>query len=107
MMRLTVLISLTAALAIPSILLFACSTTVERSADQVQMVTAGQKERQCKSLGTFTVDQRGGPDKPGAALTKARGEVARRGGNGIYVIANSVDWETGVVVNAEALQCQF
>ena len=107
MMRLTLRTSLTATLAIPSFLLFACSTTVERSVDQVQMVTAGQKERQCKSLGTFTVDQRGGPDKPGAALTKARSEVARRGGNGIYVISNSVDWETGVVVNAEALQCQF
>jgi len=107
MTRLTVRTSFTAALAIPPFLLFACSTTVERSVDQVQMVTAGQKERQCKSLGIFSVDQRGGPDKPGSVLTKARNEVSRRGGNGIYVISNSVDWETGASVNAEALQCQF
>jgi len=71
------------------------------------MVTAGQKERQCKSLGIFTVEQRGGPDKPGGALTKARNEALRRGGNGVYIISNSVDWEAGASVNAEALQCQF
>jgi len=94
-------------LAIPSFLLFACATTPERGVEDVQMVTAGQKERQCKSLGTFSVEQRSGPDKPGSVLTKARSEVLRRGGNGLYVISSSVDWETGASVNAEALQCQF
>ena len=97
----------TVVLAILSFLLFACATTLERGVEQVQMVAAGQKERQCKSLGTFTVEQRGGPDKPGGALTKARDEVLRRGGNGIFVISNNVDWEAGAAVNAEALQCQF
>ena len=94
-------------LAVPSFFLFACAATIEPSVEQVQVVTAGQKERQCKSLGTFTVDQRGGPNKPGGALNKALGEVSRRGGNAIYVISNSVDWEQGAAVNAEALQCKF
>jgi hypothetical protein len=73
----------------------------------VKIVTAEQKKTQCKSLGTFTVNQRGGPDKPGGALTKALNEVSRRSGNGMYVISSSVDWEEGAAVNAEALQCQF
>jgi hypothetical protein len=73
----------------------------------VQIVTAEQKEGQCKSLGTFTVNQRGGPDKPSGALTKALNEVSHRGGNGMHVISNSVDWEDGAAVNAEALRCQF
>jgi hypothetical protein len=94
-----------AALAI-SFLLVACATS-KPSAERVQVVTAGQKERQCKSLGTFKVDQRGGPDKPGNALNKAVNEVSRRGGNGIYVISSSVDWEDGASVSAEALKCQF
>jgi predicted small secreted protein len=94
-------------LAIPSFLLFACATTPGRGVEDVQLVTAGQKERQCKSLGTFSVVERSGPDKPGTVLTKARSEVVRRGGNGLYVISSSVDWEQGAAVSAEALQCQF
>jgi hypothetical protein len=97
----------TVALAIPFCLLFACASKSERSVEDVQMVTAGQKVRQCKSLGVFTENQRSGPDKPGSVLTKARSEVLRRGGNGLYVISSSVDWEQGAAVSAEALQCQF
>ena len=94
-------------LAIPSFLLFACATTTAPSVEWVKIVTAEQKERLCKSLGAFTVKQRGGPDKSGGALTKALNEVSHRGGNGMYVISNSIDWEEGAAVNAEALQCQF
>ncbi len=96
-----------ATLAIASLLLFACATTTAPSVEWVQIVTAGQKERQCKSLGTFTINQRGGPDKSGVAVTKALNEVSHRGGNGMYVISDSVDWEEGAYVNAEALRCQF
>ena len=94
-------------LAMPSLLLLACATTTAPSVEWVQIVTAGQKERQCKSLGDFTINQRGGPDKSGAAVTKALREVSHRGGNGMYVISNSVDWEDGASVYAEALRCQF
>jgi len=34
-------------------------------------------------------------------------EVTHRGGNGMYVVASSVDWEDGAAMDAEALQCQF
>ena len=101
-----VAVTVLALLPIPSFLLFACATTPAPSLERVQIVTAG-KSGQCKSLGTFTVIQRGGPDKPGAALTQALKEVSRRGGNGMLVISNSVDWEQGAAMTAEALQCQF
>jgi len=95
-----------ATLAIPSLLLFACATGPAPPVERVHILTAVQKSGQCKSLGTFTVSQRGGPDKPTAVLTQALREVSRRGGNGMHVISNSEDWETGAVMNAEAFQCQ-
>jgi hypothetical protein len=96
-----------ASLAMTSLLLLACASTPAPSDERVKIVTAVQKSGQCKSLGTFTIQQRGGPDKPTAALTKALKEVSRRGGNGMHVISNSDDWEDGTVINAEALQCLF
>jgi hypothetical protein len=84
----------------------ACASARRTGDENVQVVTLQQKER-CKSLGTFASEQRGGPDKPTAAMTKARNEVVRRGGNAIYVISSIVDWEAGATVNGEALQCAF
>jgi hypothetical protein len=99
-MRTAALLSLVA-------LLFGCAAAIEAGADRVQLVTPGQKERQCKSLGIFTVEHRVGPNKPGSAMNKALNETFRRGGNGIYVVSTSVDWAEGASVTAEALQCQF
>ena len=96
-----------ATLALPPLLLIACATSPSPSVERVQILTAVQKSGQCKSLGTFAVQQRGGPDKSTAALTKALKEVSRRGGNGMHVTSNSDDWEDGIVINAEAFQCQF
>jgi hypothetical protein len=96
-----------AALVTPLFLFLGCATSLQPGAEKVQVVTAGQKERQCKSLGIFTMDQRLGPNKPGNALNKALNEVSRRGGNGIYLISNSVDWAEGAAVSAEALQYQM
>ena len=82
---------------IPALLAAACASTPQAPAERVKA--------ECKSLGTFSVNQRGGPDKPSAAMRKAIDEVTSRGGNGLYVIANTVDWEEGATVNAEALHC--
>jgi hypothetical protein len=97
----------TAALLVPVCLLLACATTLEPGAERVQVVTAGQKERQCKSLGVFTTEQRLGPNKPGNAMNKALNEVIHRGGNGIFVVSSAVDWAEGASTTAEALKCQF
>ena len=90
-----------------SFLVLACAAAPTPSSERVQILSAGQKSAQCKSLGTFTVTQRGGPNKATVVYSQALREVSRRGGNGMYVISNSDDWEDGAAMNAEALQCQY
>lgn len=89
------------------LLLNGCATTLAANAASVQIVTATQKEHECKSLGVVNTEQRVGPNKPGNAMNKALNEVAARGGNGIYVISNNIDWAEGASVTAEALKCDF
>ncbi|QJR09260.1 hypothetical protein DSM104443_00297 [Usitatibacter rugosus] len=96
-----------AILVFPSLVLLACSSTPTPIPERVQLVTAAQKDGHCKSLGAFTVVQRGGPDKQMAVLIKGMGEVTKRGGNGLYVVSTSIDVEDGATMNGEALQCLF
>ena len=84
-----------------------CATTLDAGAEKVQIVTAGQKERICQSLGVVSVEQRVGPNKPSNAMNKAINEVARKGGNGLFVVSSNVDWAEGASVTAEALRCNF
>lgn len=84
-----------------------CATQLDASAEKVQVVTGAQKERLCQSLGIVSTEQRVGPNKPGNAMNKAINEVARRGGNGLYIVSNNLDWAEGASVTAEALQCKF
>lgn len=83
-----------------------CATSLDSGADKVGVVTAGQKER-CHSLGIVSTEQRVGSNKPSNAMNKALNEVARKGGNGIYVLSSNLDWAEGASVTAEALQCKF
>lgn len=84
-----------------------CATPLESGAEKVQVVTSGQKERLCQSLGVVSTEQRVGPNKPSNAMNKAINEVARKGGNGIFFVSSNVDWAEGASVTAEALQCKF
>ncbi len=84
-----------------------CATHLDQGAEKVQVITASQKGRFCQSLGIVSTDQRTGPNKPSNAMNKALNEVARRGGNGIYVVTSSTDWAEGASVVAEALRCNL
>jgi hypothetical protein len=84
-----------------------CATQLESSADKVQVVTVSQKEQLCKSLGIVSTEQRVGPNKPSNAMNKALNAVAKRGGNGIFIVSSNLDWAEGASVTAEALQCRF
>jgi len=96
------------ALAMLSIFSFVgCATSLESGAEKVQVVTTGQKERLCQSLGIVSTEQRVGPNKPNNAMNKAINEVARKGGNGIFIVSSNLDWAEGASVIAEALQCKF
>ncbi|MCS3467922.1 hypothetical protein M2401_001647 [Pseudomonas sp. JUb42] len=84
-----------------------CATSLDSGAEKVQIVTATQKERLCQSLGVVSTEQRIGPNKPSNAMNKAINEVARKGGNGIFIVSSNLDWAEGASVTAEALQCKF
>jgi hypothetical protein len=84
-----------------------CATSLESGAEKVQIVTATQKKRLCQPLGVVSTEQRIGPNKPSNAMNKAINEIARKGGNGIYIVSNNLDWAEGASVTAEALQCKF
>lgn len=40
-------------------------------------------------------------------MNKAINEVAYRGGNGIFVLSNNLDWAEGASSPPQALQCKF
>lgn len=94
-------------LVLTATLVAGCAATLDAGAEKIQVVTAGQKERICQSLGLVNTEQRVGPNKPSNAMNKALNEVARKGGNGIYIVASNIDWAEGASVTAEALQCKF
>lgn len=90
-----------------SVLIVGCATTLDSGAERVRVVTASQKERNCESLGVVSTEQRVGPNKPSNAMNKALNEVAKKGGNGIFILSNNLDWAEGASVTAEALSCKY
>ncbi len=90
-----------------SVLIVGCATTLDSGAERVRIVSASQKERICESLGVVSTEQRVGPNKPSNAMNKALNEVAKKGGNGIFILSNNLDWAEGASVTAEALSCKY
>ena len=82
-----------------------CATDLQPGAERVRPVSAEQKAG-CESLGIVVADQQLGPYKTQNSTNKAINEVARRGGNAIYIMANSPSGIDGVSVMAEALRCR-
>ena len=81
-----------------------CAVQLEPGAEHVRIVTAGEKGS-CQSLGIISTEQSLGPNKQGNAMNKALNEVARRGGNGIFVVSEIAHFD-GVGFMGEALRCQ-
>lgn len=99
------LASVTASIVI-ALLVAGCATELQPGADKVRPVSAEQKTT-CESLGIVVADQQLGPYKTQNSTNKAINEVARRGGNAIYIMANAPSGIDGVSVTAEAaLRCK-
>ena len=81
-----------------------CAAALNPAAEAVNVVTANQKE-QCRSLGIVSTEHRFGQNKPHSAMNKALNEVARRGGNALYVISTNLATGEGASVIGEALSC--
>jgi hypothetical protein len=86
-------------------LLTGCATQLDSSAEKVRLVTATQKES-CESLGIISTDQQLGLNKASNAMNKAINEVARRGGNAVFVLSTGTSGLDGAAVTAEALRCK-
>ena len=88
-----------------SILLTGCATELMPEAQKIRTVSADQKPN-CESLGVVTADQQLGPYKARNSMNQVLNEVARRGGNAMYLISQQPSGFDGVSVTAEALRCK-
>lgn len=82
-----------------------CATQLDTGAEKVRLVTATQKDT-CESLGIVSTDQQLGLNKTSNAMNKAVNEVARRGGNAVFVLSTGTSGLDGAAVTAEALRCE-
>lgn len=82
-----------------------CATQLDTGAEKVRLVSATQKES-CESLGIISTDQQLGLNKASNAMNKAVNEVARRGGNAVFVLSTGTSGLDGAAVTAEALRCK-
>ncbi|MDN2709703.1 hypothetical protein O0880_09750 [Janthinobacterium sp. SUN118] len=82
-----------------------CVTQLDAGAEKVRIVTATQKD-DCESLGVVSTDQQLGLNKASNSMNKAINEVARRGGNAIFLVSTGTSGLDGVAVTAEALRCK-
>ncbi|HEX5127138.1 MAG TPA: hypothetical protein VFW00_10400 [Rhodocyclaceae bacterium] len=87
--------------------LSACATALEPGTEKIKVVTTQQIEHSCVSLGMISTEQKLGTNRPANAMNKAMNEIARRGGNGVHVIANNYDWAEGATVTVQALRCEL
>lgn len=88
-----------------TVFLSACATQLDTGAEKVRIVTATQKES-CESLGIVSTDQQLGLNKASNAMNKAINEVARRGGDAIFMVSTGTSGLDGASVTAEALRCK-
>lgn len=82
-----------------------CATDLQPGAEKIRPVSTEQKAA-CQSLGIVVADQQLGPYKTQNSTNKAINEVARRGGNAIFIMSTGASGIDGVSVTAEALLCK-
>ena len=100
-MRILILIALLSGL----LVLQGCATSLDSGADKVRLITAEQKSS-CDSLGIVSADQQLGLNKLSNSMNSVLNEVARRGGNGVFIISSGTVGLDGASVTAEALRCK-
>ena len=84
--------------------LSSCSTQLTDAGSHVRVVTDAQRSS-CQFIKLVSIQASLGPDKPGSALKAAMNEAATAGGNGLYIVTNTIHWADGASVAGEALRC--
>lgn len=82
-----------------------CAVQLDSGAEKVRIVSADEKVR-CEPLGIVSADQQLGLNKASNSMNRAVNEVARRGGNGIFIVSAGTSGIDGQSVTAEALRCK-
>ncbi len=82
-----------------------CATQLDPGAEKVRVVSESGKAG-CESLGVVSTDQQLGLNKASNSMNRAINEVARRGGNAVYLISTGRSGIDGQAVTAEALRCK-
>lgn len=82
-----------------------CATNLTSAGEKVRIITES-KRNNCEFIKIVSYRAGLGSDKPGSALKGALNEVAKLGGNGLYIITNIVHWADGATVSGEALNCK-
>ena len=82
-----------------------CATQLDAGAEKVRIVTVTQKDA-CESLGIVSTDQQLGLNKASNSMNKAINEVARRGGDAIFLVSTGTSGLDGFAVTAETLRCK-
>ena len=78
--------------------------TGEAAPVTVRVVTADERKA-CKYLGLVTAHTSAHADNPGWALRKALSDVAKLGGDSLYIVGQSQDVLNGASISGEALRC--
>lgn len=72
----------------------------------VRIVSESQRQT-CKFLALISVRKNLGFNKQKGAFKKAMKEVSKLGGNGLFLVADNLDWMEGAQITGEALLCEF
>ena len=92
------------ALAVTCAGIVGCANHLDPGAEKVRIVSEPEKSS-CQSLGIVSTDQQLGLNKASNSMNSAINEVARRGGNAIFLVTVGRSGIDGQAVTAEALRC--
>ena len=82
-----------------------CTTNLTHSGEKGRIITESQRDN-CEFIKIVSYRADLVPGKPSSLLKGALNEVAKLGGNGLYIITITLHSGDGATVSGEALKCK-